>query len=188
MIDKVRDIIDKLSEMNESVKVDDVQSRLKTVREDTVRQLRDKNELYVDGQNVIQFGKHKFSVNTQALELTTVIKDGDMFFHLSGTNYFEKVTHPELIATKSVWDQPVVSENREVYRGEYLAYLMLNQINAGQIELPKSEDPTEADEDTSKVFTITTPPRSLSRYWHSIIAWDCSSIRLKPAHWLAYFG
>ena len=47
MIDKVRDIIDQLSEMSESVKVDDVQSRLKTVREDTVRQLRDKNELYV---------------------------------------------------------------------------------------------------------------------------------------------
>ena len=43
-------------------------------------------------------------------------------------------------------DQPVVSENREVYRGEYLAYLMLNQINAGQIELPKSEDPTESDD------------------------------------------
>lgn len=125
MIDKVRDIVDKLTLMGESVKVDDVQSRLKTVREDTVRQLRDKNELYVDGQNVIQFGKHKFSVNTQSLELTTVIKDGDMFFHLSGTNYFERVTNEALIATKPVWDQPVVSENRDVYRGEYLAYLML---------------------------------------------------------------
>jgi hypothetical protein len=131
MIDKVRDIVDKLTEMGESVKVDDVQSRLKTVREDTVRQLRDKNELYVDGKNVIQFGKHNFSVNTQPLELTTVIKDGDMFFHLSGTNYFEAVANEALLATKTVWDQPVVSENRDVYRGEYLAYLML-QSGAGE--------------------------------------------------------
>ena len=167
--------------MSESVKVDDVQSRLKTVREDTVRQLRDKNELYVDGQNVIQFGKHKFSVNTQALELTTVIKDGDMFFHLSGTNYFEKVTHPELIATKSVWDQPVVSENREVYRGEYLAYLMLNQINAGQIELPKSEDPTEADDDARLLEAVQNfmAPRYSEGYVKGVHDHDAAKI-LKP--------
>jgi hypothetical protein len=127
MIDKVRDLVVKLTDLGESVKVDDVQSRLKTVREDTVRQLRDKNELFVDGQNIIQFGKHKFSVNTQPLDLTTVIKDGDMYFHLSGTNFFEAVENESLAATKSVWDQPVVSENKDVYRGEYLAYLILKE-------------------------------------------------------------
>ena len=137
MIDKVRDIIGQLTEMDESVKVDDVQSRLKTVREDTVRQLRDKNELFVDGQNIIQFGKHNFSVNTQPLDLTTVIKDGDMFFHLSGTNYFEPVANEELAATKAVWDQPVVSENSAVYRAEYLAYLILK--SAGN-DLPAAAD------------------------------------------------
>ncbi len=125
MIDKVRDIVSELEELDESVKVDDVQSRLKTVREDTIRQLRDKNELYVDGQNIIQFGTHKFSVNVQPLDLTTVIKDGDMHFHLSGTNYFETVESAELVATKPVWDQTVVSENRDVYRAEYLAYQIL---------------------------------------------------------------
>ena len=133
MIEKVRDIIDKLTELDESVKVDDVHSQLKTVREDTVRQLRDKNELYVDGQNIIQFGKHKFSVNTQPLDLTTVVKDGEMVFHLSGTNYFETVDNPELMATKPVWDQSVVSENRSVYRAEYLAYLILCKSQAGAL-------------------------------------------------------
>ncbi|MFT7631653.1 MAG: hypothetical protein ACI87E_002692 [Mariniblastus sp.] len=134
MIDKVRDIVRKLDDLGESVKVDDIQSRLKTVREDTVRQLRDKNELFVDGQNIIQFGKHKFSVNTQPLDLTTVIKDGDMYFHLSGTNYFEPVLNPDLIVTKPVWDQPVVSENRDVYRAEYLAFLILQAANDGELE------------------------------------------------------
>ena len=133
MIDKVRDIVDKLNELDESVKVDDVQSQLKTIQEDTVRQLRDKQELFVDGQNVIQFGKHQFSVNTQPLDLTMVIKDGEMYFHLSGTNYFEPVVNERLKATKPVWDQPVVSENRDVYRAEYLAYLILRATDSGQI-------------------------------------------------------
>ena len=150
MIDKVRDIVSQLDEMGESVKVDDVQSRMKTVREDAVRQLRDKNELFVDGQNIIQFGKHKFSVNTQPLELTTVVKDGDMYFHLSGTNFFEQIDDKDLIATKSVWDQPVVSENREVYRGEYLAYLMLRNSSPNsttQSALPDRETLLKQNDD-----------------------------------------
>ena len=57
MIEKVRDIVGQLDELEESVKVDDVQSRLKTIREDAVRQLHDKQELYVDGKDVIQFGR-----------------------------------------------------------------------------------------------------------------------------------
>jgi hypothetical protein len=125
MIDKIRDIVTSLDELEESVKVDDVQSRLKTIQEDAVRQLKDRNELYVDGQNVIQFGSHKFSVNTQPLELTNVIKDGQMFFHLSGTNFFEPVKDPTLESTRDLWDQHLVSENEDVYRAEYLAYLML---------------------------------------------------------------
>jgi hypothetical protein len=124
MIDKVRDLVRQLGELNETVKVDDIQSRLKTIREDTVRQLRDKQELFVDGQNIIQFGRFKFSVNTQPLDLTTVMKDGQMFFHLSGTNFFERVTNPELLATREVWNQSLISENDGVYRAEYLAYLI----------------------------------------------------------------
>ena len=144
MIDKVRDIVEKLDLLDESVKVDDIQSRLKTVREDTVRQLRDKNELFVDGENIIQFGKHNFSVNTQPLDLTTVIKDGEMYFHLSGTNFFEKINDERLMATQAVWDQPVVSENQDVYRAEYLAYLMLCDAKTATL--------TSSDQQTTSLF------------------------------------
>ena len=140
MIDKVRDIVSELEELDESVKVDDIQSRLKTVREDTIRQLRDKNELYVDGQNIIQFGTHKFSVNVQPLDLTTVIKDGDMHYHLSGTNYFETVDSAELEATKGVWDQSVVSEDRTVYRAEFLAWQMLRSPDVDVKVLLKADE------------------------------------------------
>ncbi len=124
MVEKVRDIVRQLEELDESVKVDDIQSRLKTIREDAVRQLHDKLELYVDGKNVIQLGRHRFNVNVQPLDLTCVIKDEKIFFHLTGTNYFEQIDTPELNADRHLWDQHLVSENTDVYRGEYLAWLI----------------------------------------------------------------
>lgn len=142
MIEKVRDLIEQLEELDESVKVDDIQSRLKTVREDAVRQLRDKNELFVDGQNVIQFGEYKFSVNIQQLDLTTVLKDGNTWFHLSGTNYFEKVEDEVFETSRDVWDQAIVSENRDVYRAEYLAFLTLQQSTLSE---PSIEELAQLD-------------------------------------------
>ena len=72
MIEKVRDIIEQLVQLEDNVKVDDIQSRLKSIKEDAVRQLKDRNELFVDGKNVIRFGKHQFTVNVQELDLTSL--------------------------------------------------------------------------------------------------------------------
>ena len=146
MIEKVRDIVEQLVELEESVKVDDVQSRLKTIREDTIRQLRDKNELFVDGQNIIQFGEHKFSVNVQPLDLTTVIKDGEMLFHLSGTNFFETIEDEKLQSTRETWDQQLISENRSVYRAEYLAYKLMLADQAGDLDLEGFTDLSEEEQ------------------------------------------
>lgn len=125
MIEKVRNIITDLEELGDSVKVDDIQSRLKTIREDAVRQLKDKQELYEGGDHVIRFGSHRFSVNTQVLDLTTVLRDGELQFHLTGTDFYERINSSELNATRSVWNMEVVSENQSVYRAEFLAYNML---------------------------------------------------------------
>ncbi|MFV0442431.1 MAG: DNA repair ATPase [Planctomycetaceae bacterium] len=125
MIEKVRDIIRQLEALGDSVKVDDIQSRLKTIREDAVRQLKDRQELFEGGDNVIRFGKHRFSVNTQSLDLTTVLRDDRLNLHLTGTDFYEPVVDDALEATRDVWDMEVVSENRDVYRAEYLAYQML---------------------------------------------------------------
>ncbi|MEM7374288.1 MAG: DNA repair ATPase [Bacteroidota bacterium] len=127
MVNKVRNIVEELTEMEDAVKAGDVQSQLKTLKEDAIRQLRDRTELFVEGDNVIKFGRHAFSVNVQALDLTIVPKNGEMYYHLSGTNFFELVKDPDFLQTKSVWKQSVISENPEVYRAEYLAYRMLNE-------------------------------------------------------------
>jgi hypothetical protein len=132
MIDKVRDIVAELGELGDSVKVDDIQGRLKTIRETAIRQLQDRQDLYENGGaggSVIRFGRHRFSVNTQVVDLTTIVREGEMLLHLSGTRFFEPIDDAELNAARDVWDQEVVSENPDVYRGEYLAYLMFKSLD-----------------------------------------------------------
>ncbi|MEM6377632.1 MAG: AAA family ATPase, partial [Bacteroidota bacterium] len=82
---------------------------------------------FIDGENIIKLGKHRFSVNVQPLELTTVLREGTLQYHLTGTNFYESVQDARLAAAESVWNQVYVSENEQVYRGEYLAYSIFEQ-------------------------------------------------------------
>jgi hypothetical protein len=125
MVAKLRDIVVELRDIGDSVKADDLQTRLKTVQDDAVRQLKDRKELFADGGNVLKFGRHNFSVNTQELELSIITHEDIPCFHLSGTAFFEPVEDAEFLATRNVWDQQVVSENARVYRAEWLAWKML---------------------------------------------------------------
>jgi hypothetical protein len=92
MVEKVRDQIAQLAVLSDSVKADDLQSRLRTVREDAVRQLKDRQELFAGGSNVIQLGRHRFLINTQELDLTVVPRGDEMCLHITGTNFFEPIT------------------------------------------------------------------------------------------------
>jgi hypothetical protein len=127
MVSKLRDIVAELREIGDTVKADDLQTRLKTLQDDAVRQLKDRKELFADGGKLLKFGRHQFSVNTQELELSIVSHEGTMCYHLSGTAFFEPVESEAFLATRDVWDQQVVSENARVYRSEWLAWLMLDQ-------------------------------------------------------------
>jgi hypothetical protein len=132
MVSKLRDIVTELKDLGDTVKADDLQTRLKTVQDDAVRQLKDRKELFTEGGNVLKFGRHNFSVNTQDLELSIIEHEGTMCYHLSGTAFFEPVESEEFLATRGVWDQQVVSENTRVYRSEWLAWQMLAQAPEGE--------------------------------------------------------
>ncbi|HNW92959.1 MAG TPA: DNA repair ATPase, partial [bacterium] len=144
MIDKVRDTAAKLTAAEDTVRAEDILGRLKTIQQDAVRQLKDKLELYVDGANIIRFGRHNFAVNTQPLDLTMVLRDGEMHYHLSGTRYFEPVQDAEFLATRAVWAREVVAESPTVYRAEYLAYGILvaaAQRGAAAVAAWRAHDP-----------------------------------------------
>src|SRR5690606_34720466 len=104
-----------------SAELEEIESRLKTVREDTVRQLKDRQELFEDGGDTIRLGRHRFGVNNQPIDLTTVVREGVLSLHVTGTQYFEPLDNPDLLTAQDLWNQELISENAEVYRSEYLA-------------------------------------------------------------------
>lgn len=150
MVDKVRDISKQLLEMDDSVKADDLQSQLKSAYEEATRQLKDKKDLFVEGEDVIRLGKHSFNVNTQEIDLSLVNRKGEMYFHINGTNFFEKVQNEAFNATKDVWEQSLVSENEKVYRAEYLAWQLFR-------EAEKAPNPQDSEVETLQTLHQMSP-------------------------------
>ncbi|WP_277477713.1 DNA repair ATPase [Catalinimonas alkaloidigena] len=122
MVGKVNSLIEELKALEDTTKAEDIQSKLKGLKEDTIRQIRDRSEIFAEGGNTIRFGNHTFLVTTSSLALTTLIKNEKLFYHLTGTNFYEPVENKELLSYRPYWEQSLVSENESVYRGEYLAY------------------------------------------------------------------
>ncbi|MDM1060979.1 DNA repair ATPase [Empedobacter falsenii] len=122
MIDKMRQIIQELKDLKDVSKAENLENLLKKSQEDTLRVLRDKTELFVDGQNIIALGQNKFTVNTQQLALTLLNRNNELFYHLTGTSFYQKVKNEEIYRYQDIWNQEFVSENQLVYRAEYLAY------------------------------------------------------------------
>ena len=139
MVEKVRDVVSSLKELGDSVKADEIQSRLKTISEGAIRQLKDRNELYADGENIIKFGKHHFSVNTNQVDLSIVQKDDGLYYHITGTDFWEKIEEEGIERYRHVFSQSVVSENDQVYRGEYLAYQIFKAAENGEENIPAVE-------------------------------------------------
>jgi hypothetical protein len=131
MVMKLRQLAEDLGELGNSVKSEEIGSKLKTAKQDAIRALRDRLELFEEGEDILRFGKHRFRVNTQQLELSMVARDDGMSLHLGGTDFYERVTDEQFNATEPFWSQDLVSETDEVYRSEYLAATILFAAEAG---------------------------------------------------------
>ena len=131
MVSKIREVAGRLRDLGDSVRADEVESRIKAAREEAGRSLRDRQDLFEEGASLVRLGRHRFSVNTQPLDLTLLPKGGGMAVHLLGTDFTEVVAAPELEATRDFWDQQLVSETPDVYRAEYLAASILFDAEVG---------------------------------------------------------
>ncbi|MBU1538057.1 DNA repair ATPase, partial [Myxococcota bacterium] len=131
MVEKVRDVAEQLVALGDSVKADEVESQLKSIREEAVRQLKDRQELFVDGADVIRFGNHSFSVNTHQLDLSVVQKEGGLYFHLTGTDFWQPFDDPEINDLHDVWELESPAESPVVYKAEYLAWMLLRELPPG---------------------------------------------------------
>lgn len=134
MAEKVRDVIGSLNALGDTVKADEITSKLKRLKEDSIRELKDRQELYLNGENVIQLGRHHFSVNTKEIDLSIVQKDGALYYHVTGTDFWDEVEQSGIERFQPVFQQSIVSENAFVYRGEYLAYLIFQAAKEKSLE------------------------------------------------------
>ena len=129
MISKLRALTQELKDIGDEIRADDIQSKLKASKDQGIRSLRDKQDIFTDGGNTVSIGKHAFSVNKQLLDLTLLPRDEQLMLHLTGTDYFEPITDEASVKTlaqsRHLWQQVLVSENTDIYRGEYLAAQIL---------------------------------------------------------------
>ncbi|PKG36433.1 DNA repair ATPase [Psychrobacter sp. Sarcosine-3u-12] len=137
LVQKVRNIAKELQAMGFSVKADDIDARLKAIQIESYKSLKDKSDLFEDGGQIIKLGKHRFSVNTQPLDLTLLSRqqsDGKrvLNLHLTGTDYYEVLNNAELNALRPYWDMNIASESDKVYRAEYLAYSIIESAKNSQ--------------------------------------------------------
>lgn len=154
MILKIKDIVEQLTEMEDISKAEMIETLLKTSKEDATRSLKDKKELYEDGENIIKLGKHKFRVNKQVLDLSIVYRDGILQYHLSGTDFYGKIDNPILEQSKKYWNQEFVSENKEIYRSAYLAYKIFKNNNSAALsKFLNIELLEKVKEESSKNYT-----------------------------------
>ena len=127
MAQRVQELVEQLTKLEDPIKAGDLQTRMQTVKQEALHQLRDRLELYAEGDQAIRFGIHRFRVQSQELEATIIQRDGQLLYHLTGTGFYEPVNDPIIEDTKPVWAQEVESENQDVYRAEYLAYQLFRQ-------------------------------------------------------------
>lgn len=133
MISKLRDLVKQLTDLEDVGKAESIETELKSAKEDALRKLKDKKELYEDGENIIKLGKHKFAVNKQNLDLTIVYKDGKLNYHLTGTDFYQPLKSDILNSGKKFWDQDLVSENDQIYRSSFLAYKIFKKYPVGDL-------------------------------------------------------
>lgn len=133
---KVNDIITQLRDLDSAVKADDAEGRLKMIRDMALRGLRDRGDLYSSDGKTISLGpRHKFSVNTEELDLTIIPRGDGLALHLIGTQFFEPLEHERLNALKPYWKMSLASESATVYRSEYLAYCFISAVRNGEHKL-----------------------------------------------------
>ncbi|WP_344259809.1 DNA repair ATPase [Streptomyces sodiiphilus] len=132
LVARVRSVADELRRIQETVRAGELDGRLKAVRQEAGRALRDRTDLY-DADGTVRLGRHRFAVTTQPIDLTLVPQDGALVFAVTGTDYRAPVTDPAFEDTRTFWDQPLVSESAEVYRAEYLAAGLLADADPGRL-------------------------------------------------------
>ncbi|MQS06306.1 DNA repair ATPase [Streptomyces alkaliphilus] len=132
LVGRVRAAAAELRDLGDTVRAGELEGRLAAIRQEAVRALRDRADLYgPDG--TVRLGRHAFAVTDHQVDLTLVPTGDTLAFTIGGTDYRAPLTDPSLADTRAFWDQPLVSESPRVYRAEHLAGALLAERGAGAL-------------------------------------------------------
>ncbi|NKZ08163.1 DNA repair ATPase [Actinomadura latina] len=133
MVARLRSIAAELRALDDDVRAEELDGRVKAARQEAGRALRDRLDLYGDDGGTIRLGRHRFAVNTRPIELTLVPHRDTVAFAITGTDYRAAVRDEGFAATRHLWNQTLVSETPETYRAEYLAASILASSPPGEL-------------------------------------------------------
>ncbi|MFV2174399.1 DNA repair ATPase [Actinomadura sp. LOL_011] len=130
MVARLRAIVGELRDLDDAVRAEELEGRVKSARQEAGRALRDRLDLY-DG-DTIRLGRHRFAVNTRPIELTLVPHGDSLAYAITGTDYRDPVRDP-VLADPGLWGRTLVSETPDMYRAEYLATSVLAGSDAAEL-------------------------------------------------------
>ena len=139
MLAKLREQVAELRRLGAAVAADDIDTRLKTARDQAVRAVRDQRELSAGTEGGLKLGSHTFTVNKQPLDLTMVAHGDGLAWQITGTDYLAPAHDARLEALRPFWPQALVSETPQLARAEYLAAEWLQALQRGEAEPGWSE-------------------------------------------------
>ncbi len=186
LVMKVKAFVEQLRKLQDPVKADDIEARFKNDKEQAIRAIRDKADIFEEGGNVIKLGpRHKFSVNTQELDLTLLPRNDMLYTHLTGTDYFAPIEEQILNELSDYWDVSLESESPNIYRAEYLAGSILEaaEQHQGELALDRLMLETANIDQLTKTVREYAAPKYKEGYQKGIHDYDAALIlqKLLPA-------
>lgn len=126
LVMKVRSLAENIRQLKDSVRADSIDAKLKSLQDQSLRSLRDNQDIFEDNGAIIKLGQHRFSVNQQSFDLTLSHHEEHTAFHITGTEFYEPVTDQKFLELEKYAALEVPSESPNLYRGEYLAYAIIS--------------------------------------------------------------
>ncbi|MDC8014644.1 DNA repair ATPase [Tahibacter soli] len=152
LVERAQRQIDELRGLGQAVAADELASRLKSLKEAGLRDLRDRTELGASGES-LALGAQRFTIERRALDLALTHDARGLAVQLTGTDYRRELDEPDAERFRAVWGQTLPSESDAVYRAEFLAWRLWREIENGDATLRAAVRAAEPEALAERVAT-----------------------------------
>lgn len=133
VISRTNSMIEEISSYGDVTTAEELKGQLNQIKKKAIKRVRDDSALFEDQGNILKLGDHKFSVNKKPFEIVLIKNNGKIYSHVETTKYYKEIPLTEKQSkVYDVWDYDVISENKDLYRSEFLAYSMLQDAREGK--------------------------------------------------------